>query len=521
MAQQYVQFQASKPDVDPLLQNLANNIAFRRQMELQKAQQAQALSNQMATGHAPKADFEVTDEGLNITAMNVDGTVKRGREASNAFYAAMGGNFGATNLSKEGSAETAVQVENPSEELFALAKQSAEEQNNRLAEANATASLLRGKQLSMADITPMAGGPGVEFTNKRLRTDDLSTKAFKDALEGAKDLRSGLFGGSQRFPLGDGSTSIPTPKATSTAQGQKSSGTESASASSTVQSGQRDGAAAKIDARTKVAGYNASAPVAIITNTRQTGTQLDEIRTSYNDLIGMAAFHQTFTGQADNLYSKLADQRAKDLERWEKAALNVATDVKVQDAKLQVEGAEVDTSVATNQYQATSIKLDNSSRASGGVTNTGDNRPLIERRNYDTASGSKATVTFSPRPDGKGFQLNEGVNNITLGGGSEDNAAAALQITSVQMLKKQFEDNMTDEMAKRVRFELPKNKKTNQLTVYVKDQYTGKEQRVDIVSTGTAQNGKMTSPWTLSASHGIDKADWEFFGLNAVGTSNR
>lgn len=375
-------------------ENLAENIKYRRSQQSRKAATAQDLEAKMAAGLIPKSALKVTDEGFEF----------KDQEAKSAFYDKLGSMFGKDKRSRAGKTEQTSEIVNRDQQ-FTQDVASAVEANR-----GPNADYMDAKSRELVEQTLEFGKTRpTPLTDAELRgnyMDQMNTEVDRLLGKGSK-LRGADVSGpaatavklaeqaakiqAEQNLKAAGGAPAPAPgpapaPASTTTSGTKTSVSASATDAEKIAASLKSAASEKASSEynVEVGGIDVNSDIYAKTRTDKTSERIDEIKTSLTNLLGLSAFEnygnqllrvndQNINAPVNNTFGALAEKRAADIERWEKAG---STDGFAEEIK----------SIGKRQ-----VKTEGSKWA--GKVGTAASFGFSPNINISTVEGSKATAS--------------------------------------------------------------------------------------------------------------------------------
>lgn len=444
MPAQYVNIAGAQPDFTDLLTNLAENVKYRRAKEAEKATTAETLSMLQATGQIPNmGDVTITDRGPEWQDEN----------ARSSYYQALGSRFGAgKDYTQDGGTNSTAVLENdaPAEARAQMERMSQDQLLRAQAEQDYD-NQLKAASLQIVDGMPTSTLPPPPPKPSGPQPLGNTTASAQPQPDATQNLHNAM----AAFKVAASTMGIPTtqdlpsllepiaPKPTDpTATAAQPNPNVRIQAGSSV--GNSESHAAKIVRSLKQGELTADVDQYARTTTTNKAELTDEIRTNYNDLMGMAAYQDTLNNIGSNyfgpsgrmnVYKDLATQRQANLERYEKMLSAEGTSEKLEKVggvKYKQGGVESQSEVGNRHAYGTRI----SNNLSGGTFSGGGN-PTAKSSVWNISRGSwrGADVPVVETSPGSGqFMTSSKVNGLDI---REDEAhqAFALETTKPAAFK--------------------------------------------------------------------------------------
>lgn len=430
MPAQYVNIAGGAPDFSDLLTNLSENIRYRRAKENEKATNAETLAMLQATGQIPDMQGAiVTDNGPEWV----------NPEARNAYYQALGSRMGAgRDFDQRGGTNTTAYLENnATAEAEAQMNRMSADQRARAAGEQQHDNAMKAAQLQITG--------GIQPPNTaQPSTPQAPQKSSLDQAIEAYNAAGALFGFKpvQRptnapATATDPATAAPATPAAPTAQpGVRIKGGANQS--------QSERHAAKVVRSLEQGDLTAQVDQYARTTTDTRAELTDEIRTSYSDLKGMAAYQDVINNLGSNyfgpsgrmnVYNDLAAQRQANLERYEKMLSAQGRSEKLEKVgtvDLKQGGVKSASEAGTSDAYGTRI----ANNLSGGNYTPGQPTAKSSTWNISRGSWRGADVPVVETSPGSGqFMTSSKVNGLDI---REDQAhqAFALETSNPEAFRK-------------------------------------------------------------------------------------
>jgi len=364
MPQQFVRQENSTPDFSQLAQNLAQNVAYRRQKQDAKAQQRAQLQLAMDNGLIPGAEMEVGDNGIAFPS-----------DAAQAAYQDALSTWGKEDLSRKGGVNTTTELVNDPMGQTAVLSAQARQGNTNPAVQKINQDILNTDVQSMRQNIRQSVDEQLKNVTSQNAASQQNSADITSTMANylAQNIAPQLSGKGPLLPSAQGQTTPTDPQAQPPVpQPNSRIGAQTKVENKVQQMG-------VIEEHARQKGAKIDVKPMFQTTTEHQENFTDSIKRSLPSMAGLAmleSVNNMFGGPSNpvkqSAFQQLYEQRAADYKRFDEAMSKNGRSVGLSGGEVSVDEGESDSSLKNTDREYVSSKNDvnvksgNSSTGGGG-----------------------------------------------------------------------------------------------------------------------------------------------------------
>jgi len=391
MPQQFVRQENSTPDFSQLAQNLAQNVAYRRQKQDAKAQQRAQLQLAMDNGLIPGAEMEVGDNGIAFPS-----------DAAQAAYQDALSTWGKEDLSRKGGVNTTTELVNDPMGQTAVLSAQARQGNTNPAVQKINQDILNTDVQSMRQNIRQSVDEQLKNVTSQNAASQQNSADITSTMANylAQNIAPQLSGKGPLLPSAQGQTTPTDPQAQPLVpQPNSRIGAQTKVENKVQQMG-------VIEEHARQKGAKIDVKPMFQTTTEHQENFTDSIKRSLPSMAGLAmleSVNNMFGGPSNpvkqSAFQQLYEQRAADYKRFDEAMSKNGRSVGLSGGEVSVDEGESDSSLKNTDREYVSSKNDVNVKSGNIGGGSGDNPDQFYTFGNTTMSLG-TDFEFEPLPKG-------------------------------------------------------------------------------------------------------------------------